>query len=126
MKEHFKNHELLISEINKAEIYVILAPSNVYCFNKAMKNWPEDFVKKNQLAGFEKGNRLTLCLNEIPKNMENETVKNIILNCNLHPENIHRLQGNNGNPKTLVLFKLKNESEEHHAKRYGKRVDNKS
>ena len=67
MKEHFKNHELLISEINKAEIYVIIAPSNVYCFNKAMKNWPEDFVKKNELAGFEKDNRLTLCLNKIPK-----------------------------------------------------------
>ena len=37
---------------------------------------------------------------------------NIILNCGLHPENVHRLKRTNGNPTTLVLFKLKNESEE--------------
>ena len=67
LKEHFKNHEILISEINRIENYVILAPSNSHCFNKIMKD---------------------------------ETVKNIILNCGLHPENVHRLKRKNGNPTT--------------------------
>ena len=57
--------------------------------------------------------------------MEIETVKNIILNCGLHPENVHRLKRTNGNPTTLVLFKLKNESEEQYTKRYGIKIDNK-
>ena len=52
-------------------------------------------------------------------------VKNIIINCGLHPENIHRLVRKNGNPTTLVLFKLKNEGKEQHAKKYGIKIDNK-
>ena len=57
--------------------------------------------------------------------MEIEVVKNITVNCGLHPENIHRLVRKNGNPTILVLFKLKNEGEEQHEKRYGIQIDNK-
>ena len=46
-------------------------------------------LKKDQLVVFEKDPRPILCVNKIPKNMEIEMVKNIILNCGLHPENIH-------------------------------------
>ena len=76
-----------------------------------MRDWPEDIVKKDQIEVFKKDTRPTLCINKIPENMETEAVKNIILNCGLHQEGIHRLKRKNGNPTTLVLFKLKNESE---------------
>ena len=124
MKECFKEIEPAVLEINKKQNY-ILAPSSIHCFNKIMKDWPEDIVKKDQLEVFEKDLRPTLCVNKIPKNMEIEVVKNIIINCGLHPENIHRLVRKNGNPTTLILFKLKNEGEEQHAKRYGIKIDNK-
>ena len=65
------------------------------------------------------------CVNEIPENMEIEALKNININCSLHPENVHRLVRKNENPTTLVLFKFKNEGEEQHAKRYGIKIDNK-
>ena len=57
--------------------------------------------------------------------MKIETVKNIILNCGLHPENVHRLKRKYGNPTTLVFFKLKNEGEEQHVKIFGIKIDNK-
>ena len=78
----------------------------------------EDFVKEDKLEVFEKHMRPTLFVNKIPESMEIETVKNIIINCGQHPENVHRLKRKSGNPTTLVLFKLKNEGEEQHAKRY--------
>ena len=90
LKEYFKNNEPAIFEINKNQNYIIIAPSNVHCFNK-MKAWSEDIIKKDQLEVFEKDIRSILCVNKIPENTEIETVKNIILNCGLHPENIHRL-----------------------------------
>ena len=31
-------------------------------------------------------------------------VKNIIVNCGLHPENIHRLVRKNGDPTTFILY----------------------
>ena len=91
LKRHFKDNELEVIEINKNQNYVILAPSNTHCFNKIMKDWPEDIIKKDQLEVFEKDLRPILCVNKIPENMEVEAVKNIITNCGLHPENIHRL-----------------------------------
>ena len=90
-----------------------------------MKYWPEDSVKKDQLTVFEKDPRPILCVNKIPKNMEIEMVKNIILNCGLYPENVHWLKGKSANPTTLVLFNLKNGSEEQHDKTYGIKIDNK-
>ena len=60
-----------------------------------------------------------LRVNKISEYMEIEMVKNIIINCGLHPEKVHRLVRKNGNPPTLVLFKLKNK-----AKRYGIKIDN--
>ena len=54
-----------------------------------------------------------LCVNKIPEN------------CGLHPENIHRLARKNGDRTTLVLFKLKNEGEEQHAKRCRIKIDDK-
>ena len=66
-----------------------------------------------------------LCVNKIPENIEIETVKSIIINRGLHPENIRRLAIKNGDPTTVVLFKLKNEGEEQHAKRFGIKIDNK-
>ena len=45
-----------------------------------------------------------LCINKIPENIEIEMVKNIIGNCGLHPENIHRLVRKNGDPTTFILF----------------------
>ena len=124
LKRHFKDSELEVIEINKKQNYVILAPSNIHCFNKIMRDWPEDIIKKDQLEVFEKDLRPILCVNKIPENMEVEAVKNIITNCGLHPENIHRLVRKNGNPTTLILFKLKNEGEEQRAKRYGIKIDN--
>ena len=121
MKEHFNNFEIIISEIYKTENYIVLAPSNIHCFNKIMKDWPEDI----ELEVFEKDMRPTLCVKKIPESMEIETVKNVIINCGLHPENVHRLKRKNGNSTTLVLFKLKNQGEEQHAKRYGIKIDNK-
>ena len=125
LKEHFKNYQIIKSEINKTENYVILALSNIQCFNKLMKDWPEHIIKKDQLKIFEKDMRPTLRINKIPENMKIETVKNIILNCGLHPENVHRLKRKYGNPTTLVLFKLKNEGEEQHVKSFGIKIDNK-
>ena len=90
-----------------------------------MKDWSEDIIKKDQLEVFEKDLRSMLSVNKIPENMEIEVVKNIIINCCLHPENIHWLVRKNGNPTTLVLLKLKNEGEEQHAKIYGIKIDNK-
>ena len=90
-----------------------------------MKDWPEDIMKKDQLEVFEKDLRPMLCVNKIPENMEIEVYMEIIVTCGLHPENIHRFVRKNGNPKTLVLFKFKNEGEEQHAKRYGIKIDNK-
>ena len=121
LKEHFNNFEIIISEIYKTENYIVLAPSNIHCFNKIMKDWPEDI----ELEVFEKDMGPTLCVNKIPESMEIETVKIVIINCGLHPENVHRLKRKNGNPTTLVLFKLKNQGEEQHAKRYGIKIDNK-
>ena len=66
------------------------------------------------------------CVNKIPENIEVYKVKNMILNYGLYPENVHRLKGKNGNSTTLVLFKLKNESEEQHAKMYGIKTENKA
>ena len=103
----------------------MLAPSNIHCFNKIMKYWSEDIIKKDQLEVFEKDLRSFLCVNKSPENMEIETVKNIIINFGLHPENIHRLVRKNGKLTTLVLVKLKNEGEEQYAKRYGIKIDNK-
>ena len=118
LKKHFKDNEQAVFEINKNQHYIILAPSNIYCFNKIMKDWPEGIIKKDQLEVFEKDLRPMLCVNKILENMEIEAVKSIIRNCGLHPENIHRLARKNENPATLVLFKLKNEGEEQHAKRW--------
>ena len=125
MKEHFKDNEPAVFEINKNQNYIILAPLNIHCFNKIMKDCPEDIIKKDQLEVFEKDLRPILCINKIPDNMEIETVKNIIMNCGLHPENVHRLARKNGNLTTSVLFELKNEGEEQHAKRFGIKIDNK-
>ena len=47
LKEHFKDNEPIVFEINKHENYVILAPSNIHCFYKIMKDWPEGIIKKN-------------------------------------------------------------------------------
>ena len=71
-----------------------------------MRDWPEDIIKKDQLDVFEKDLRLILCVNKIPENMEAEAVKNIVTNCGLHAEKIHRLVRKKGNPTTLILFKL--------------------
>ena len=90
-----------------------------------MKDWPEYIIKEDQLEVFEKDLRPMLCVNKIPENVEIETVKNIIINRGLHPENIRRLVIKNGDPTTVVLFKLKNEGEEQHAKRFGIKTDNK-
>ena len=91
--------------------------------DKIMRDWPEDIIKKDQLEVFEKDTKPTLCINKIPENMETEGVKNIILNCGLHLEGIHRLKRKNGNPTTLVL--LSNKSKEQHTKRYRIKIDNK-
>ena len=115
MKEHFKANEPGIIEINKNQNYIILAPSNIHYFN----------IKKDQLEVFEKDLRPMLCVNKIPENIEIEMGKNSIINCGLHPENIHRLARKNGDSTTLVLFKLKTECEEQHAKRFGIKIDNK-
>ena len=125
LKGHFKDNEPAIIEINKNQNYIILAPSNIHCFNKIMKDWPEYIIKEDQLEVFEKDLRPMLCVNKIPQNIEIETVKNIIINRGLHPENIRRLVIKNGDPTTVVLFKLKNEGEEQHAKRFGIKTDNK-
>ena len=53
-----------------------------------MKDCPEDIIKKDQLEVFERDIRPILCVNKIPENMEIETVKTIVLNCGLHPENV--------------------------------------
>ena len=53
-----------------------------------MKDCPEDIIKKGQLEVFERDIRPILCVNKIPENMETETVKTIVLNCGLHPENL--------------------------------------
>ena len=125
MKEHYKENDLAVFEINKNQNYVILAPSNINCSNKIMKDWPKDIINKDQWEVFGKDLRPMLCVNKIPENMEKEVVKNIIINCGLHLENLHRLVKKNGNPTILVLFKLKNEGKEQHAKRYGIKIDNK-
>ena len=39
----------VIIEINKNQNYIILAPSNIHFFNKIMKDWPENIIKKDQL-----------------------------------------------------------------------------
>ena len=88
MKEHFKNNEPAIFEINQNQNYIILTPSNIHCFYKIMKDWLEDIIKKDQLEVFEKDIRQILCVNKIPENMEIEMVKTIILNCRLNPENV--------------------------------------
>ena len=46
-------------------------------------------------------------------------MKNIVISYCLHPENVQRLKKKkkNGDPTTLIFFKVKNESEEQHAKR---------
>ena len=74
MKEHFKDNEPVVFEINKNQNYTILATSNIHCFNKIMKDWPEDIIKKDQLEVFNKDLRPILCVNKIPENMEIETV----------------------------------------------------
>ena len=74
MKEHFKDNEPAVFEINKNQNYIILATSNIHCFNKIMKDWAEDIIKKDQLEVFEKDLRPILCVNKIPENMEIETV----------------------------------------------------
>ena len=125
LKEHFKDNEPALFEIDKNQNYIILAPSDIHCFYKIMKDWPEDIIKKDQLEVFEKDLRPILCVNKIRENMEIETVKNTIINCGLHSESVHRLVRKNGNPTTLVLFKFKNKSEEQHAKRFGIKIDNK-
>ena len=117
LKEHFKDDEPAITEINKNQNYIILAPSNIHGFNKILKDWPEDIIKKDQLEVFEKDLRPILCINKIPENKEIEMVKNSTINCGLDPENVHRLVRKNGDPTTLILFKLKNEGEKH-AKRF--------
>ena len=75
MKEHFNNFEIIISEIYKTENYKVLAPSNIHCFNKIMKDWPEDI----ELEVFEKDMGPILCVNKIPESMEIETVKIVIV-----------------------------------------------
>ena len=80
LKEHFKDSEPEVFEINQNQNYIILAPSNVHCFNKIMKDQPEDVIKKDQPEVFEKDLRPMLCVNKIPENMEIEAVKNIIIN----------------------------------------------
>ena len=40
--------------MNKTGKYIILTPSNIHCFNKIMKDWPEDIIKKDQLEVYEK------------------------------------------------------------------------
>ena len=91
LKEDFNENEPAVFEINKNQNYIILAPSNIHYFNKIMKDCTEDIIKKDQLEVFEKDLRPMLCVNKIAQNMEIELVKNIIINCGLHPENIHRL-----------------------------------
>ena len=104
LKEHFRDNEPAIIEINKNQSYIILAPSNIHCFNKILKDWPENIIKKDQLEVFEKDLRPILCINKIPENIEIEMVKNIIVNCGLHPENIHRPVRKNGDPTTFFFF----------------------
>ena len=53
-KQYFKENEQAIIEINKNQNYIILAPSNIHCFNKILKDWPEEIIKKDQLEVFEK------------------------------------------------------------------------
>ena len=55
LKGHFKDNEPAIIEINKNQNYIILAPSNIHCFNKIMKDRPEDIIKKDQIRTFRKG-----------------------------------------------------------------------
>ena len=43
-------------------------------------------------------------------------MKNMVISYCVHLENVQRLK-KNGGPATLIFFKLKNESEEQHAKR---------
>ena len=35
---------MITSEINKTENYIVLTPSNIHCFNKIMKDWPEKIL----------------------------------------------------------------------------------
>ena len=97
----------------------MLDPSNIHCFNKILKDWPENIIQKDQLDIFGKDLRPTLCVNKIPENVGVDTIKNTIVSYGLHPENVHRLQRKYRGPTTLILFKLKNESEEQRAKRFG-------
>ena len=46
----------------------------------------------------------------------------ICLNYSVYPENVQRLKRKNGDPTILFFFKLKNESEKQHAKRYKKKL----
>ena len=70
LKEHFKDNEPALFEIDKNQNYIILAPSDIHCFYKIMKDWPEDIIKKDQLEVFEKDLRPILCVNKICENME--------------------------------------------------------
>ena len=74
--------------MNKNEKYIILAPSNSHCFNKIAKDWLEDIIKKDQRKVYEKDIRPTLCVNKILEDIKIDRVKNI-LNCGLHPGNVH-------------------------------------
>ena len=75
LKEHFKDNGLEVFEIKKTQNYIILAPSNIHCFNKIMNDCPEDIIKKDQLEVFEKDIIPIFCVNKIPQNMEIEAVK---------------------------------------------------
>ena len=77
---------MVISEINKTEKYVVLAPSNIHCFNKILKDWSENIIQKAQLETFEKDLIPTLCVNKIPENIGVDTIKNTIVSYGLHPE----------------------------------------
>ena len=75
LKEHFKDNGPEVFEIKKNQNYIILAPSNIHCFNKIMNDCPEDIIKKDQLEVFEKDIIPIFCVNKIPQNMEIEAVK---------------------------------------------------
>ena len=47
LKGNFKDNKPVVFEINKHQNYVILVLSNIRCFYKIMKDWPEDIIKKN-------------------------------------------------------------------------------
>lgn len=81
-------------------------------------------IKKDQPEVTEQDLRPTLCVNKIQKEVDVDVIKNVIITYDLHPKNVQRSKRKNEDPTTMILFKLKNEREEQHAKRYGTEIEN--